>query len=244
MPAFNPDTLVSVHGYAGDVHQVRNAMPYYVHHKCPVVVLSPTDAPIIKQNIGSWAGVEYKQAGLRAYIGQASLDRQLEHLKILLTYPQNWFLMNDADSVCLSPRLPDYLYKEPGIFWANIVSDMMHQRPPEYSLPRVALQPPYFLHRSALEKIVAVAPGIPAEPQTPFIDWCLMAWALGAGVPWKNFQDHDGVSCPTASYEPGCLAMEDAIKHHRAVFLHSIKTKEVLVRMAYARLVCKKKFRL
>ena len=42
----NDNTLVAVSAYAGDLNQVQNNMPLYRHHQCPVVILSPSDAPI------------------------------------------------------------------------------------------------------------------------------------------------------------------------------------------------------
>ena len=39
----NPNTRVSVHCYKGDMPQVTGAMPIYLHHECPVVIMSPDD---------------------------------------------------------------------------------------------------------------------------------------------------------------------------------------------------------
>jgi hypothetical protein len=253
-PASNPDTLVSVHGYSGDSHQIRNAMVYYKHHKCPVVVLSPDDSPINEKNCGRWSGVEYRTGGKRAYIGQLSLDRQIEHFKILLEYPHKFFLMNDSDSVCLSPQLPDYLYERPDVLWSNVVSDAMHdhKRAPDYPWPHLAFQPPYFCSREVIERLLTVAEEVKADVNTPFIDWAMMAWCVKSGAPYGNFLNFDGVSCPTVTagaggqsiYEPGCSLMANQVWHHKAIFLHSIKTLDVLKRMGYARLACKRKFRL
>jgi len=235
----NPDTLVSVHGYAGDAHQVRFMMPYYRHHKCPVVVMSPTDSPILEKFVGKHPDVTYEQGGLRAYIGQLSLDRQIEHMKMLLKHPQKFFLMNDADSVCLSPKLPQYLYDEPEVLWSQVVSDEMHVRPdPNYPWPRLAFQPPYFCSRQVLEQLLTVADKIKAEPQTPFIDWCMMAWAVEARVTYKNYPD--GISCPT-TIPQGRYWMSSAIQNEGKIFLHSIKQFEVLRAMAIDRLMFKRK---
>lgn len=236
----NPDTLVSVHGYAGDQHQVRFMMPYFIHHKCPVVVMSPTDSPILEKFVGPKPNVTYEQGGLRAYIGQLSLDRQIEHMKMLLKHPQKFFLMNDADSVCLSPQLPQYLYDEPDVLWSQVVSDAMHdsKRAVDYKYPHLAFQPPYFCSRQVLEQLLTVADKIKADPNTPFIDWCMMAWAVEAQVVYKGYPD--GISCPTTIPE-GRYWMSGAIQKEGKIFLHSIKQFEVLRAMAIDRLMYKRR---
>lgn len=246
--SMNPDTAVAVFGYSGDAHQVMMMLPYYQHHKCPVVVFSPTDKPIKRRDT---AQVLFRHGGAdggaSGYTGQVSLDRQVIQMKMLLAeFPQKFFLFNDADSVCLSPRLPDYLYKSPDTIWSNEVSDAMHIRTdPAYPWPRLALQPPYFLSRENVQAWITAAETVKADPQTPFLDWAFMAWSVHAGLKHSNFlSDAGGVSCPTRNYEPGCWHMENSVRHHRAIFLHSVKDKNVLLRMAHARLACKRKFKL
>lgn len=228
----NDNTLVAICGYQGDAHQIRNALPYYFHHKCPVVVCSPDDSPINAQLLGgSFKGLDYRFGGKRAYVGQMSLDREVEHLKILLTYPQNFFLVHDSDSVCLSPRIPDYLYHT-DCLWSNQVSDLCHQRPDTYTLPRLAFQPPYFMTRRVIQGLIDAAPQVPTEQQTPFIDWCLMAWCMKAGLPSQTFPD--GVSCP--SWTPESLAaMSNAVRNEGRIFVHSIKHLDVLRKIAFDR---------
>lgn len=244
MDIINPNTLVSVHGYAGDAHQVRNFMLYYHHHKCPVMVLSPEDSRIDEKNCPVRPPVTYRFGGLRAYIGQLSLDRQKKHLEILLETPMDWFLMNDSDSVCLSPEIPKVLYKDENTLWANVVSDGMHDRTgrPDYPFPREACQPPYFCHRKVLEKIVAVADSVPGDIQTPFIDWCMMAWPFKAGVTYRNFPSSWGVSCPS-TVDFSLRAMLAAISRNGAIFIHSIKTFQVFQQIGWARVEWKRRNR-
>lgn len=229
----NENTLVVVCGYAGDSHQIRNALPYYMHHGRMVLILSPDDAPVTHEMIGYRPGyLEYKAIGKRAYIGQTSLDRQLLHLKTMLEFPYSFYLMNDSDSVVLNSKLPDYLYAEPGVLWSNEVSDEMHIRSADYKFPRLAFQPPYFMSRAVLEKIIAVAPSVPTDPQTPFIDWCMMAWSVSAGIPHKNFVE--GVSCPSCT-PPTLGLMTELVRNHGRYFVHSIKDINVLLQIARAR---------
>lgn len=223
----NPSTLVSVHCYAGDQSQVENAMPYYLHHGCPVVVLSPVDSPI--KQVAAAPTVICRQGGSRAYVGELSLTRQLEHMRMLLEYPFEYFLMNDSDSVCLSPQIPRYVYNEPEVLWSNEVSDMMHNRLLSYRLPRLAFQPPYFISRRNIEKILKFAKRVKTDRTTPFIDWVMMAWAVTAGIPHKNFLT--GASCPTRGHPPGYDLMCELVRKHGRVMVHSIKDQDVLLRL-------------
>jgi hypothetical protein len=157
-------------------------------------------------------------------------------MKMMLDYPHQFFLANDSDSICLSPEIPPYLYKEPDVLWSNEVSDMMHDRSdqPGYPWPRIACQPPYFFSRSVLEKLIRAGEKIKADPKTPFIDWCMMAWAVEAGVPHKSFPH--GVSCPSANYRPGQDAMRNAVEIGGAVMIHSVNTPDVLYMLSGARI--------
>lgn len=238
--AVNENTLVSIHGYAGDAHQMRYLLPYYLHHKCPVVIVSPTDAPITPAVLAGRPGqLQYRTGGKRCYVGPESLTRQWEHLKILLTFPQQWFLMNDSDSVCLSPKIPEYVYHSPEVLWSNVVSDAMHdhKRAPDYKYPHLAFQPPYFCSRQVIEKLVAIAPSVVPDVHTPFIDWVMMSWAVDAGIPYENFRD--GVSCPSVT--PETKAAMAAAVDNGAIWLHSIKQFEVVREMGNRRLMFKRR---
>lgn len=236
----NPDTAVAIFGYAGDANQIRHTMPYYRHHRCPMIVLSPEDSPITARAISDAKGeCTYLTGGKRAYTGEDSLVRQRIHMELLLKTHYKYFLMNDSDSVCLSPELPGYLYADdPSILWSNVVSDEMHPREEGYEFPRLAFQPPYFMHRDTIARLVAVAPSVPTNARTPFIDWVVMAWCVKAGVPFRGFPD--GVSCPTNNYQPGIAHMTERVMHQGATMLHSIKRRQELLIMAHARVRYKK----
>jgi hypothetical protein len=232
----NNMTCVVVCGYAGDEHQIRQNLPYYLHHGCPVLILSPLDAPIHIKH----PNVKCKSGGKRAYIGKDSLDRQAIHLKLMLDEPFQYFLANDADSVVLSSRLPGYLYAEPNILWSNEVSDAMHddKRPAGYPYPHLAYQPPYFMNRHVIERLLVGAKDTECDPSTPFIDWCMMSWAHNAGLAHRNFPD--GASCPTSDAY-SFHVMDDLVRRHGRYFLHSIKKREVLLALAHSRLAFLKK---
>lgn len=223
----NPKTLVSCHGYYGDSIQIRNMLRYQEHHQCPLIILSPVDSRI--ERMGPHI---CRFAGKRAYVGDLSLTRQFAQMRVLLEYPFEYFLANDSDSLCLSPRIPEYLYKDPHNFWSNEVSDLMHQRKSDYQWPRQAFQPPYFFSRSILEKMIATEGTFAYDQQTPFIDWVMMAICHAGGIPHKNFRD--GISCPTSdAHSRG--HMVNHIVQRGAVMLHSVKTQFSLQAMVSAR---------
>lgn len=223
----NPNTRVAVCCYAGDQHQVIRALGCYLHHKRPVVILSPEDsrAEIKYPGIENWFG------GKRAYIGQESLDRQRIHLQALLSFPEEYFLVHDADSVCLSPKLPDYLYAEPDFVWSNLVNDGIPEHQPAYpdGFPHIAFQPPYFLSRKTIGAMLAVADGILANPTMPFIDHYMVQLTLKAGLPYRSFRD--GVSCPISSDLNSLRTAEAGVRNHGLIFIHSVKKEEDLKRL-------------
>jgi hypothetical protein len=229
----NINTLVAVSAYAGDSHQVKNNMPTYLHHKCPVLIMSPEDAPIERMD-----GAMCMVGGLRCWAGQKALDRQIKFLEILLHFPYEHYLFHDADSICLSPEIPAYLYEEDTI-WSNEVLDT---NPGLSMLPKIAMQPPYFFSRRALRGMLACKGNLPTsyygDQKTPegwplpipteCPDHLMLQLAHGSGFGHKNFLT--GASFETASPH-GLETMVGLVRHHGRVLVHSVKTKLVLDRL-------------
>lgn len=216
----NPNTRVAVCGYAGDAKQVTSAMRMYTHHECPVTILSPDDAPI------EIPGVDCRFGGKRQYVGQLSLDRQREHLRILMTYPEDYFLINDSDSMCLSPKIPEYLYDEPDFLWSNLIIDNIKGREHGYypdGFPRLAFQPPYFLSKKGIATLLACVEddNIEANPKLPFIDHYMVQLAVRANLPWRNFRD--GISCPISSDKNSARVTWDTVRRRGTIMIHSVK---------------------
>ncbi len=242
----NPDTRVVVCCYEGDGHQVAEALEFYLQHGCPVTILSPEDAKVTIEH----PGVECLYGGKAAYIGQDSLDRQAIHLEMLLRYPEEHFLLHDADSVLLDPKIPEYLYAEKDIVWSNQVFDDIpeHQNSFEPGWPHVAFQPPYFLSYKTIEAMLAVKndPRVKASPVMPFIDFYMVQLTMVAGLEWRRFKDC--ISCPIAvdlrklhvsardkeTYGMGMqIAMEAVGKG--AIILHSVKNVVAIRKLMEAR---------
>jgi hypothetical protein len=221
-------------------------LPLYTHHECPVTVLSPEDS---RAEI-DYPGVECRFGGLRAYIGQASLDRQIEHLKILLTYPENHFLIHDSDSVCLDAKLPGYLYAEPDVVWSNQVFDNILEHQPYFpsDWPHVAFQPPYFLSRQTIEKMIAVKdhPFCKASPCMPFIDFFMVQLTMVAGLTWRRFPDclsfgicadpHKKLdSRQQTMYSRNTLMALNAVRNEGVQIIHSVKDPKIAEDLYVAR---------
>jgi hypothetical protein len=219
----NPNTRVAVCGYAGDAHQITSALRMYTHHECPVTILSPDDSKI------EIPGVDCRFGGKRQYIGQLSLDRQREHLRILMTYPEEYFLINDSDSMCLSPKIPQYLYDEPNFLWSNLIVDNMDFRQHGYypdDFPKLAFQPPYFLSKTGIAALLACVEGenIPANPKLAFIDHYMVQLAVKAKFPWRNFLD--GISCPISTDVNSQRVTWEKVRRHGTIMIHSVKAPQ------------------
>lgn len=233
----NENTLLAGFGYAGDAKQIEILLPVWEHHQVPIVVMSPIDSPI-----ETMKGHICKQEGLRAYIGQKSLDRQWMQMRTILEFndasgkPFEWFLFNDSDSLVLTPELPKYLYEDQDTVWSNEVDDFRRPGqswqggppwPLDYhkGLPLIAQQPPYFMHRSACQRMVNIASSIKMCPITPFIDWYMVQLTVKAGLKHKPFRN--GASCETTTPN-GIAVMSECIAKRGARFIHAVKTKESL----------------
>lgn len=174
-------------------------------------------------------------AGEKSYTGQKSWDRQYLQLKSLLQFPQKWFLLNDSDSFCLTPKLPDYLYEDEDMVWSNQVDDFRkpgqnweHYKPIPHDYhkgyPIIAMQPPYFLSRKALQAIVDTCEGLIACPITPYIDWWWIPAVYKSGLKHQCF--HNAVSCESQSHI-GQRWMRHRISQG-AEFIHSVKSARTM----------------
>lgn len=229
--AVNDDTRIVVHGYAGDAFQIVNALDQYTHHEAPVTVLSPMDAPVAIE------GIDCRTAGKRAYTGKTSLDRQRQHLELLLDYPESWFLLHDSDSVCLEPELPGYLYTDAAKVFYNATPTTRYLASlGEPDLPgyEVVFQPPLFLSRGAIKWMLQVADQ--AVDELPdfghMIDWYFVAMTRLAGLNVEALPN--AISRPIwAPYE--IARVYAAVRTCGVTFLHSVKTKEALELFVTAR---------
>lgn len=220
----NENTVVSVHCYAGDEELVRRAMLIHCAHGCPVIVLSPEDSPVVIQP--HWA----KHLGKRAYIGADSWTRQHEHLKYLLTFPHKYFLLNDADSFCVSARIPKQLYLEAdNTLWSNEVAE---PRPHASPYPKIAAQPPYFLTRDSIQRMLEASARVPVHEITPYLDYAMLAWACEAGLQHRAFTELEHPSdyvFQATELDPERAAWQQLdyrIRYRGTCFCHPIKTQE------------------
>lgn len=216
----NPDTRVAACCYAGDAAYVIENLPLYLHHECPFTVLSPDDS---RADI-RYPGVDNLFGGKRAYVGQECLDRMRVHLKLLLQYPENHFLIHDSDSVCLSPKLPDYLYDEPDTLWSNLVQNNIPEQQPGFpaDIPHIAFQPPWFLSRRTIKTLLDVSEDCTVVNLIlPFIDYWMVEMAVKAGLPWKRLAN--SISVGLSSDEHVAEAVAADVRERGLIFVHSVK---------------------
>ncbi len=217
----NPKTLVAICGYQGDLPLALMLRPIHEAHKCPILVLSPTDSPIT-----SYGPHLCQHAGKRAYIGQDSLDRQIEYMKLCLSHKDfDFFLLNDADSCVLSAGLPREWYDSahPTLWSNHVVDPRAHQTP----YPRLAFQPPYFMSRVAMELLLSVAPKCETSAVTPFVDHFMMQMAYNARHKLRCRYFGELEHEPTVHRPPGdnpWLHTEFRVRHQGCVTQHPIKS--------------------
>lgn len=159
----------------------------YLHHECPVTFLSPEDAPC--SITYSYERVDNRHAGKRGQLGPDAWERHLAFLKILLTYPENHFLIHESDSLCLDPKIPDYLYAAPDVVWSNTGVSTEDHWPgfPADSL-KMSFQAPWFFSRKIIEAMVHVAPEVPYHPNLEWVDLYLSRLTETADLPWRGFE--------------------------------------------------------
>jgi len=227
----NSDTLVVICGYEGDAKRVRNFLPFQEHHECPIVILSPTDSPILKMR-----NHICRQAGLRAYIGQASLDRQIAYFRLLIeSYPFEYYLLNDSDSFIVSAQLPQIWYDNAkNTVWLNRIQD---PRTHESPYPKWAFQPPYFMARESMERLIAVADRCPAHPITPYVDHFMVQLTYESGLGHRPFTDGEHAPRTNKSFvsDDPWKILEYRIKYCGTVAMHPIKTSSQATLCARAR---------
>lgn len=216
-PASDPESLRAIN-FFGDAWTIKNNFDCYIHHKCPVLILSPEDAPVKV----SLDGAMFRNAGKRAYVGQDSIDRQKAFLRILWEYPQNFFLVNDSDSLCLSPEIPKHLYTAPSdIFWSNECLSSSPSKPP---LPMIALVPPYFFTRQSLSRMLAVIDNVPMNPEIPFIEHWMLQLVYASGIRHKGFLYGSNFKF----YREGFEVVRNNVRNHGTVFIHPVKHPGIL----------------
>jgi hypothetical protein len=158
----------------------------------------------------------------------------------MLTFPFTWYLMHDADSVCLDSRLPEYLYREKAA-WSNEVRDT---NTGTSHLDKIAVQPPYFFHRDVLVALLKAAENPPVSyygelTGDPIPTGCIdhYHWQLtaGSGYPHKSF--HHGASWETTS-PTGLTEMARMVRYSGTIFVHQVKSRDVLERLLTERRLC------
>jgi hypothetical protein len=208
---------------------VTNNLPYFTHHQRPVLLLSPEDMPVRIEH----PGVTYKSAGEHGWKGPQTIHRQVDHWKLTLEEDFEWVLLNDADSMCITPELPGYLYSEPDTLWCNVLCHEEEHREDDHP----NLNPPYFTHRSVLEKMVDGADALGEIPMDAFLEPHDWGQAIDGfythlvmdelKLTWKDF--FDGIT----TWPRGIHGVLSQVRGRGARFIHGIKNSTHLNLVAW-----------
>jgi hypothetical protein len=237
-------TLVAVQCYSGDAGRVEDALEQYVHHRLPVLILSPIDAPV--ESIRH-PQILHRTAGFNAYDGSGSVERYRSQLGVLAEYGATHILLNESDSFCLSDELPGYLYRDDNIVWGNYTDIryfLMLKSEPDveaaYAKHNPAINAPWFFSVSALEKMLSVfdeaVDALPpyARGLTDGVDisWWFHTAAHLAGLEHRSHIPL-GVCRPITSPSEAEAARREVLSG--AVMIHAVKDRWALevVRNAY-----------
>jgi hypothetical protein len=136
------------------------------------------------------------------------------------------FLINDADTFCVSREIPAGFYAEPDVLWSGEIAE---SRPHESPYPKLAFQPPYFMSVSALSRFVEASRKVITHPITPYVDWWMNAVCHEAGLRHKPFVELEhaprNVVGDWSDLSDPWRILEYHIRHCGAVMMHPIKTK-------------------
>jgi hypothetical protein len=214
----NEDTRIAVCCHNGDGHLVLQHLGLYLQHGCPLTILSPEDGKVTID----YPGVDSRYGGMRCYKGPISLARQAKHLHLLLEYPENYFLIHDADSISLAPKIPDYLYERDCV-WSNVYPDDTIEQQAEFpeGWPHVAFQPPYFLNRKTIERMLAINDQVIPSKIMPFIDFYMLQLTMAAKLEWGSFRE--GMSGPISVHSGAMAEAVDKVRSRGFLFIHATK---------------------
>ena len=223
-------TLIVVQGYSGDQARIEHFLPQWTHHELPVLLLSPIDAPVHIAH----PQVTCRTAGPNDYNGELSVERYKQQIAAIADYEADWYMLNESDSFCLTPSVPEYLYGDPEVVRANYANPwdwiLMHDDPePMRTLMThdTAMQAPWWFSRQALLRMIEVADaawdGCP--PYAKFIDWWFHHAPHLAGLRHESY-GFGGVTWPITGAE-GAAAIKHCILGG-AVMVHGVKDEVAL----------------
>jgi hypothetical protein len=159
-------TLIAVLCYDGDADQVEHQLPSYTHHGSRVLLLSPQDAPVSLPH----PQVTCISAGLSGWKGKHVAYKLMDHWEIMLERAEDWFLVHEPDSVCLSPELPEEIYERDDLLWSMALG--------EPNQPGVNYNAPWFGHRKVFERMLR-------ESEQHVDEWDA-AWSANGGAGMGN----------------------------------------------------------
>jgi len=190
-----------------------------------VLLLSPVDEPVYV----SHPQVTCRSVGPNDYNGDLSVERYKQQISALADYDVDWFMLNESDSFCLTPNLPDYLYGDPDLVRANyanpwnwINTNNDPQPMATLMVHDTAMQAPWWFSRRALLRMIDVmdAAWDGCPPYAKFIDWWFHHAPHLAGLRHESY-GLGGTTWPISGAE-GAAAIRHKIVEG-AVMVHGVK---------------------
>jgi hypothetical protein len=160
------NTLVVVLCYDGDADQVSHQLESYTHHGGDVLLLSPIDAPVQIDH----PQVTCISAGLSGWKGRHVAFKLMDHWETMLDRSEDWFLVHEPDSVCLSKELPEEIYQREDLLWSMALG--------EPNQPGVNYNAPWFAHRRVWSRMLR-------ESEQHVEEWDA-AWSANGGAGMGN----------------------------------------------------------
>ena len=187
-------------------------LPFWQAHNCPMLTFCPVDDKIVgPEKIVAW--------GAKGHHDSWALDRFKYLLKLLTTYPYDYFMINEYDSMCMCGPLPEFLYDRDAL-WCNLFHDSGTQ-----FLGTSFCHPPLFMSKKILCQIVETGEKYPQHSEHHFWDrWIGLMCELGK-IPIAGY-DHWGFAWNTI--EPHLIPQARQAALDGALFFHGVKTEDCL----------------
>ena len=193
---------------------VQMNLPHWRKHGFPVVVTSPEDSRCVVP------GVDCVFHGLNDYTGIRSLNRWRLMLGWMAQQPFDYFMMHEADSICLNTDIPRYCYRQ-GVLFSNEMPD--NAVPPTQAFYSLA---PWFMSKSVIVRMLEVSKTRPDRPPYHGDRWVGQMVEQGA-IAHQKFEP--GIGCGTLSFSrPAELEQVCSAIRAGACMIHGIKTPDVL----------------
>lgn len=168
------NTTVIILAHRGAQNTFERHLPLWMSYGLPVVVLTPTDTPIVYP-------VRTMQIGPSGHMGDPAVERYKGMLKALIKIGSPYYVIFEYDSFYLGRMLPAV---QKGL-WGTLCSN---SEPARFMAMRYVC-PPWTLDMESVLDMDVVARKWDSVKEEGFADRLLSAWAMLANVPMQNLPE-------------------------------------------------------